>query len=649
MSAIFGIYNLDNKYVSPSQIEAMSNILSHRGNDRNGIWVNKTVGFGHRMLCTTPESLYEQLPKSIHNDDLVITADARIDNRTDLIKQLGITESKDEVVTDSDIILLAYEKWGENCPEKLLGDFAFAIWDKRRNFLFCARDHFGIKPFYYYATETLFAFATEIKALFCLPEVARKLNEDMVADYLVNNFEDKSATFYKNILRLPSGCSLKVSERNTSKFTYFKLDPDYELSSLSNQEYSEGLREIFTEAVRCRMRSNNPIGSMLSGGLDSSSIACVARNLQLETNKSLPVFSIVYDRIKECDERNFINLTLAQGGFEPHQIPADTHSPIKNLEVISWHTDSPLIGPGFSSTWEVYKSIIKTGIKVIFDGHDGDNAISYGYNYLDELAQSGQWLKLAREARGLHKVYSMTQWEIMKEFFVQYRWRPFLRKYPRAKILQRISRRFSGRKQNSPQNTEFAILSSLVNEDFANRVNLSERYNSAKKSPIMTARTSREYHYNSVTSGGQSFALEQCSALAAAFGIEVRYPFWDKRLIEYCLSLPGDQKCNKGWNRIVMRRAMNKILPSQVCWRKNKTDFTASFIDGVVYDKQERLKKVLVSGVDNDEFFNNKILSEMYHNLNSKPLDSDDLETRTVIREFWGIASLFSWLQHAPN
>lgn len=649
MSAIFGTYNFQNKVVSSSQIEAMSNILSHRGSDQAQIWTEKNIGLGHRMQWATPESLNEKLPKTFSDGNLTITADARIDNRDELLKQLEIAQYKDKIITDSEIILFAYQKWGEECPEKLLGDFTFAIWDGNRNSLFCARDHFGVKPFYYYTSEKLFVFATEIKALFCLPEIPRNLNEEMVANYLIGNFEDKSATFYQNILKLPPGCSLKIADSRVTKRTYFELDRNRELLSLSNEEYAEGLREIFTEAVRCRMRSNQTIGSMLSGGLDSSSIACVTRDLlQSKSGQPLPTFSVVYDRITECDERKYINPVLAQGGFNPHLIAADNHSPIENLEKISWHTDSPVIGPGLSSAWEVNKSIVESGVRIIFDGHDGDNAVSYGYNYLDELAQAGKWFKLANEAKNLREVFSMSQWQIVKDYFEHYRWKPFLKKNPKAKIFQRIGRRLSPQQISLPKVTNFSVISDFINKDFAKKVNLEERYKSARNSPINRSRTAREFHYHSITSGGQSFALEQCDALAAAFGIEMRYPFWDKRLIEYCLSLPAEQKCNQGWNRVVMRRAMNKILPAEVCWRKTKTDFTPSIIDGLISGKQSTLGDILLSKIDNEEFFDAKSLSETYQKLNSQVINSDDLNSRKTIREFWGIASLFSWLQNLP-
>lgn len=649
MSAIFGTYNFENKPISSTQIGAMSNTLSHRGNDDVRIWTDENVGLGHRMLWTTPESLHEKLPKTSYFSNLTITADARIDNREDLIKQLGIPQYHDEVITDSDIILFAYEKWGEQCPEKLLGDFVFVIWDKKRNSLFCARDHFGVKPFYYYSSAKIFAFATEIKALFCLPELDRTLNDEMVANYLVGNFEDKSITFYKNIFRLPAGHSLNVNKRKVTKHCYFQLDQKRELTMSSNEEYSEGLREIFTEAVRCRMRSSQPIGSMLSGGLDSSSIASVARNIQLEKGEKLHTFSVVYDRITECDERKYIDKVLAQGGFISNLISGDDHSPVKNLEQISWHTDSPVIGPGFSSTWEVNQKIVKTGVKVIFDGHDGDSAVSYGYNYLNELADAGKWLTLAKEAGELSEVFSMSQWDIVKDYIENFRWKPFLRRHPKAKIIPRIWRRINPPKPSQPELTNFSIMNSFINEEFAKRIDLSDRLRAVQKSPANLSRTAREYHYHTVTTGGQSFALEQCDALAGAFGLEVRYPFWDKRLIEYCLSLPADQKCNQGWNRVVMRRAMSKILPKEVCWRKTKTDFTPSIIDGMIYDKQEKLKNLLFRRVDNENFFNYKNLLKTYHNLNSQPISSDDMNSRKTVREFWGVASLLSWLQSIPT
>src|SRR5262249_21169187 len=180
MSGIFGIHFLNGAPVSDPQLKRMSGLLAHRGPDGEGRWCDHSVGLGHRMLCTTPEAITEQVPLVDRAGSLVITADARLDNRVELISALGVSANS----SDGELILAAYRKWGEACPEHLLGDFAFAIWDARDQSLFCARDHFGVRPFYYYLSQSIFVFATEIKALFSMPEVQRKLNEVRLGDHL---------------------------------------------------------------------------------------------------------------------------------------------------------------------------------------------------------------------------------------------------------------------------------------------------------------------------------------------------------------------------------------------------------------------------------------------------------------------------------
>ena len=184
MSGITGIYFVDGRPVDASRLERMVNVLSHRGPDGIGMWSEGPVGFGHRMLWTTPESRRETLPLVSQCDGLVITADARIDNREELADLLDINNNQLELLSDSALILAAYERWGEDSPEKLLGDFAFVIWDRRKRELFAARDFFGTKPFYYYFGGGTFAFASEIKSIFRSGVVARIVNEVRVADFL---------------------------------------------------------------------------------------------------------------------------------------------------------------------------------------------------------------------------------------------------------------------------------------------------------------------------------------------------------------------------------------------------------------------------------------------------------------------------------
>src|SRR2546427_256925 len=312
VTGIAGLWRRDGRPGEPAELDGMLARVAHRGPDGTGAWREGPVALGHGMLHTTPESLREQQPLVGTRGDLVLVADARIDNRGELCSLLPAPSD----ATDAELILAAYERWGEHCPEHLLGDFAFAMWDGRTQRLFCARDHFGVKPLYYHHRPSrLFAFASEIKGLLALPDVPRRLNETRVADYLVPLLEDKVITFYEEIVRLPPAHRMVVSRDGVLIEQYWALDPEREIRMKSDAEYAEAFREIFTEAVRCRLRSAFPVGSMLSGGLDSSSIACVARELLAEDGGGkLHTFSAIFPDVPECDEREYIDAVVAGGG-----------------------------------------------------------------------------------------------------------------------------------------------------------------------------------------------------------------------------------------------------------------------------------------------------------------------------------------------
>src|SRR5215204_4078556 len=321
MSGIAGVFYLDGRALDSRMLGRMLDSIAHRGPDGAGAWSERGVGLGHLAFHTTPESISEKLPFVEGGGDFVLIADARIDNRDELLAAVGLDRLSGRSVGDGELILAAYKMWGERCPERLLGDFAFAIFDKRKQTLFCARDHMGLKPFYYYLSGRVFVFASEIKALLCVPEVPRRLNEVMVADHLVGNSQDKISTFYRDILRLPPAHSITTGVEETKIREYWALDPSLELRLSSNGEYAEAFRDVFERAVGCRLRAAFPVGSDLSGGLDSSSVTCVARELlRRERKEILHTFSSVPELVTESDESVYIDAVLSQGGFEPHKL-----------------------------------------------------------------------------------------------------------------------------------------------------------------------------------------------------------------------------------------------------------------------------------------------------------------------------------------
>jgi len=640
MSAIAGIYCLDNRPVERTDLVRMIDILAHRGPNGSGVWHEGSIGLAHRMLWTTPESLLEELPLADRTGNLVLTADARIDNRDELIAALELSDRPTEKITDSDLILAAYQKWGESCPEKLLGDFAFAIWDGRKQVLFCARDHFGVKPFYYYSSERAFIFATEIKAILCVPEVPRRIDEVKVGDYLMAMPEDKEITFYQNILRLPPAHSIVVSRNRTQMRSYWSLDPTRELRLSSNEEYAEAFREKFTEAVRCRLRSTFPVGSMLSGGLDSSSITCVASQLlSLSTEQPLHTFSAIFDPASKSDESPFIKAVVEQVNLEPHYMRGDRVSPLGDIESVLWQLDEPLSAFNLFLNWNLYKIANNLNIRIILDGFDGDTTVSHGVGYLNELALAGNWLTLISEVRGLAKNYELSSWDMLWGYFWQYG----VDQYQLLKPLRRAWRGLSRRVQwRNSQSTKSAAWSAALNPNFVRRIHLTERRKILQTAQFSQFKTEREKHYRTLTWGVMPDTLEVLDKANATFSLEPRYPFWDRNLVEFCLSLPPEQKIYQGWTRMVMRRAMSNILPTKVQWRGGKGNLGYNFDQVMLTFERKRLETTILQPLEAIEnYVDMPYLQTALHRFISQTAKEDD----AIL--VWKSVSLALWLEQA--
>ncbi len=547
----------------------MAATLSHRGPDGSSVACAGPAGLGHTMLWTTPESLYEVLPRRHRESGLVITSDARIDNRDELMEELGL-EYGAPAITDSELILEAYLKWGQECPQKLLGDFAFAIWDPHQEQVFCARDPMGVKCLYYFASVSLFAFASEIKALWCLPEVPRRLNELRVLDYLGNIFDDRAITFYQDIYRLPAASTLLVTRKHLKIAKYWSLDPKRELKLKSDDEYTEAFRECFVRAVRVRMRSAFPIGSSLSGGLDSSSIACVSRRIHESQPAASPVhtFSLIFPSLPEqdlryIDERKYMQDVVALGGFEPHFIRADELSPMRDVQCVHRHFDEANFAPNLYLHWAMYESAKQAGVRVFLDGFDGDATLSYGHDYLRDLALSLRWKTLREEVRLLARNLGWPAKTVIREFCA----RPLC-----PDPLYNLWCKTRGRRADP------MALDTFLAPHFKKRLGFEKRVrslaDSKKKYRLPTA---RENHRDGLEHATYSYALESADKASAAFQVEARYPFFDRRLMELCLSLPTGQKLRQGWPRLILRRAMTGYLPKSIQWRSSKGNLSPNF------------------------------------------------------------------------
>jgi asparagine synthase (glutamine-hydrolysing) len=628
LSAVLGILRLDTRPVEHPVLEQMLESLAHRGPDGAYLWYDGIIGLGHQMLHTTPESFHERLPLVDRRRNHVITADARIDNRDELIAALGLRERLSEKISDGELILGAYEKWGERCPERLLGDFAFAIWDQRKQRLFCARDHMGVKPFYYYRSKRIFLFASEIKALLRVPEVPRHLNELRVAEYLVPTVEDKTITFYQDIFRLLPGHSMMVVPGGkVSTRQYWALDSSREVQRNSNEEYAAEFREIFTEAVRCRLRSAYPVGSELSGGLDSSSIVCTARELLAgDTTRRLHTFSAVYDNVPKSDEREFIDAVLDGGGLEPHFMRADQLGPLREIGRTQWHLDEPPLTGAFVN-WELQKLAKQEGVRVVLTGSDGDTVVNQGDAYLLELARSWRWKTLAAEINALSHVTNRPR----RRFLLQTVVKPLTPEF--ALQTWRVLRR-----HERPAQTTYTA-GSLLRQDFALRVGLEEHIEASRQNPTGPLSLSRAAHWRGLVAAIWPYVLELGDGIGAAGRSEYRHPFFDRRLVEFCLALPPDQQLSRGWSRAILRHAMVGTLPEKVRWRKSKGDQSYGWARNLLTLDLGLLDELIIEDTQLiEEYVDLNVLRETYQRFLSRSLPAD-------YHRLVAAAYLVSWLR----
>lgn len=493
------------------------------------------------------------------SNGITVAADARIDNKSDLIKILGLSSGERDI-NDAELIFHVYERWGKDCPAKLIGDFSFVIHDASSRSLFCARDHIGIRPFYYHCRGNVFAVASEIKALLEHPGISATPDERRIGDYLISFFDDPAITFYADVRRLPPSHGMIVSAGGRNIHRYAWLDPAHELRLASDAEYAAAFLDLFTETVRCRTGGRS-ISAALSGGLDSSSVASVAANVLMNQERGpLQTFSAVYSR-PEADERRYMEAVVARGGMEPHYIIADELSPFEDVDTRRARLDEPYFSPNFYIHWRLFHEASACGADVWLDGLDGDTTVSHGTAFLAELARSGRWLALGREAGALAARAGSSRGRVLRRAVVN----PLV-----LGPLRRAWHQVNGRSLR-PWGER-----SIIRNDFAARVNLAERYTTGIGAQPAT-RTLRQEHHRRIEWGLHTFILEMLDKAAATFGIIPRYPFYDRRLIEFCLSLPPEQKLHDGWTRAVLRRATEGVLPPEVRLRTTKGDPGASF------------------------------------------------------------------------
>ena len=571
MAGITGLVSRDETEVDESTLSDMLAELGHRG--RDGSWTTALghVGLGQQRSHTTPEAEYDDPP--LKTASCLLTADARIDNRTELYNRLDV--ETDSVVTDADLILAAYDQWGVDCPEYLVGAYAFAVWDSVEEWLFCARDHVGIRPFFYANTDDAFVFASEIGPLVDLELVTDRLDEVTVGLYLPGFISLPERTFYEDVRALPPAHWAVVDDDGVRIQRYWSLDgPEIELDS--EEAYLEEFRDRFREAVRARLRApeNVRVGSTLSGGLDSSSICCVASTM---TDRPLPTFSVVFDEIPGSDETEYIDAVHDDFDFDSHFVRGDRHSPFEHADRMLDRLGEPFVANTLYIHWAMYRAAAAEDVRVILDGYGGDQAVSRGLARFPELLVRGHPVELARELRKHGERYDSTlYWQLYDRVM----------KPLEPETLRRLRQRLS--ETADP----VARRSDVIDGAFADQVGLGSH---AREISSRRQRTVRAEQRRILGGGSQANGLEVANASAATFGIEPRFPFFDRRVMEFCFRTPSQLKLRDGWRRWLLRNALSETLPPKIRDRTTKGDLSVAFYETLRSRDNEELQDLFAT------------------------------------------------------
>jgi asparagine synthase (glutamine-hydrolysing) len=554
MSVIYGRVN-HSLLVSQDELSLMENRLKHWAADDTGTCIAGHAGLGHLMLYNTPESLAEKLP--LRRNGLSITADARIDNRDEICPLLELGDNSG--LPDSTLILMLYEKYGEACVKHLIGDFAFAIWDEDAQTLFCARDHIGIKPFFYYRDETFFAFASELKGLLHIPGLNKTLNRQFLYNCMFRNSQQYDRdTLYKYISRLEPAHTLTF-HRKSGRITtarYWDLDAVAEIHFERRDDYYEAFRKEFERAVKCRLRTAYPLGIELSGGMDSSGIAGVATAFLRPEGRELIAISNTIPRhitegvALEKSERRYIDAVVKFNNINRSVITmsAPQDHPFEDLDFMLYVNDGP-------DTWEqqwqmpIRQAAQKEGVRTLLSGFPGDEMVTYRgkYYFLDFLDKKRylKYLFAKREFTGFRRIDPFIPYGIRYRLCLLKNWLGIYNKEIRkARKLYHIP---AG--------------------------NVQARGNINWKSPRLKEQFTSYRHFQKwrFLRYHLPARMESETRFGLYFKLEPRFPMADIRLVQFYLSLPNYLKYEGVLHRTAYRKALKDYLPPEVLERDNKT------------------------------------------------------------------------------
>jgi asparagine synthase (glutamine-hydrolysing) len=560
MCGISGILLHGSNTRAPVHLKKMTDALAHRGPDGEGFWSNddNTVHLGHRRLSVIDLSGQAAQPMHFANRYRIVY-NGEIYNYVEIRSFLLNKGYHFSTQSDTEVILAAYDYWKEKCLQHFDGMFAFAIWDEKTERLFAARDRFGEKPFYYYEDTDNFIFASEMKALWAIG-VDKKMDNKMLLNYItlghVQNCIDKEQTFFEDIYSLPAAHYLtyEPGANQLSKITrYWSLNKEMKID-IQAADAIEKFTDLFTMSVKRRLRSDVALGTSLSGGLDSSSIAYTIDQLKKNSadKANIQTFSAVFPGF-ENDESTYIQSVSAGLNIINHQTQPTAADLIKDFEKLCYHQEEPFTSSGIFAQYKVFELAKNNDVKVLLDGQGADEILAgyprYIHWFLQEVLSRNKLGATQIEKKAFRKNNQPFRWDIKNMVAA------FLPSHA-AMHLEKLEYRKT-------------ISHPDINPDFLNQLKHQEWVGIHK--PIVT-KLNDIIHFN-ITEMGLEELLRFADRNSMAHGVEVRLPFLNHELVEFVFSLPSQLKMHAGWTKFLLRQTMNKKLPDEIVWRKEKVGF----------------------------------------------------------------------------
>ena len=524
---------------------------------------------GNRRLAIIDLSPRGHQPMSYAEGDLWITYNGEIFNYRELRRELSALGCSFFSDTDTEVVLAAYSQWGEECVSRFNGQWAFCIYDRRKKRLFCSRDRFGIKPFYYWFDGEHFAFASEIKALLKLPFVKKELNRPLIADFMLFHMHHHTReSLYMGINQLLPSQNLivDVREMNIQTNTYYRLYYSDEMGKYSNTQamkYAGDIRDILIDAVKIRLTSNVPVGSCLSGGLDSSSIVVIINKLLKEggtaaetVGKRQKTFTVCFDD-PLVDEKKYADEVIKHTNVNGFLVYPTAERLWKELDDFLFYQDGLCFMTNVYGGWEAMR-LASHHVKVVLNGQGGDELFG-GYSPYEDLYLAG----MIREKRFIECLAYLSKKSRLYGF--THSFKKSLMSLYLALVPNELNelKVYLFKKKNK---RKLDSIRDLLGDYYLDNGSLDRM--------IDRLRSFNHQLYCDLTRDYLPQLLHYDDRNASAFSIENRVPFVDHRLIEYVSHIPAIYKCYGGWRKWLLRLAMRDLLPEKIRWRKDKIGFS---------------------------------------------------------------------------